>query len=99
VTILAGTPVLAGYASAGRDQRVYGEDADSFDVTRDVGQHLSSATARTSVSERPLARLEVAIVLERLLTRFPHLDLAFPTAPSRTSRARFPRQLAFQCSS
>ncbi|MBM9510205.1 cytochrome P450, partial [Actinacidiphila acididurans] len=33
VTIAKGTPVLAGYAAAGRDRREYGPSADRFDLT------------------------------------------------------------------
>lgn len=76
VTIPAGTPVLAGYASAGRDERVYGDDADRFDITRDTSRHLSFGHGAHFCLGAPLARLEATVVLERLFTRFPHLDLA-----------------------
>ncbi len=76
VTIPAGTPVLAGYASAGRDERAYGDDADRFDVTRDAGRHLSFGHGPHFCLGAPLARLEATVVLERLFTRFPCLRLA-----------------------
>ena len=70
--------MLAGHAPAGRDQRVYDEDADSFDITRDTSRHLSFGHGPHFCLGAPLARLEVTVVLERLFTRFPHLDLAIP---------------------
>jgi 2-hydroxy-5-methyl-1-naphthoate 7-hydroxylase len=76
VTIPAGIPVLAGYASAGRDKRAYGDDADIFDITRDTSRHLSFGHGPHFCLGAPLARLEATVVLERLFTRFPHLELA-----------------------
>jgi cytochrome P450 len=76
VTIPAGTPVLAGYASAGRDQRVYGETADSFDIGRDSTRHLSFGHGPHFCLGAPLARLEATVALHRLFTRFPQLDVA-----------------------
>ena len=80
VTIPAGAPVLAGYASAGRDQRVYGPSADTFDITRDSARHLSFGHGPHFCLGAPLARLEATVALERLFARFPHLDLAVPDA-------------------
>jgi cytochrome P450 len=88
VTIPAGTPVLAGYASAGRDQRVYGDSADRFDITRDSARHLSFGHGPHFCLGAPLARLEATVALERLFTRFPQLDLAVPDA-------ELPRDVSF----
>lgn len=88
VTIPAGTPVLAGYASAGRDRRAHGEDADSFDITRDTSRHLSFGHGPHFCLGAPLARLEATVALERLFTRFPRLDLA-------VDDAELPRQVSF----
>ncbi|MER6996756.1 cytochrome P450 [Streptomyces sp. NPDC000410] len=72
-----GTPVLAGYSAAGRDKAAHGPDADRFDVTRDAAsRHLSLGHGSHYCLGAPLARLEAAIALERLFTRFPALDLA-----------------------
>jgi cytochrome P450 len=88
VTIPAGTPVLAGYASAGRDQCAYGADADSFDLTRDSSRHLSFGHGPHYCLGAPLARLEASVAIERLFTRFPHLDIAVPDD-------ELPRQVSF----
>lgn len=71
-----GTPVLAGYAAAGRDPKVHGEDADRFDVTREKTRNLSLGHGPHYCLGAPLARMEATIALERLFTRFPDLDLA-----------------------
>ncbi|MFD7438449.1 cytochrome P450 [Streptomyces sp. NPDC059861] len=75
-----GTPVLAGYSAAGRDQGAHGREADRFDVTRARGntgpRHLSLGHGAHFCLGAPLARLEATIALEQLFTRFPDLDLA-----------------------
>lgn len=72
-----GTPVLAGYAGAGRDPRTHGQDAATFDVTRKrETRNLSLGHGPHYCLGAPLARMEATIALERLFTRFPELDLA-----------------------
>ncbi|WP_369149220.1 cytochrome P450 [Streptomyces sp. R44] len=74
-----GTPVLAGYSAAGRDTKVHGPDADRFDITRAATvKHLSLGHGPHYCLGAPLARMEAAIALEALFTRFPDLDLAVP---------------------
>ncbi|MEV0966143.1 MULTISPECIES: cytochrome P450 [unclassified Streptomyces] len=74
-----GTPVLAGYSAAGRDPAVHGPDAGRFDITRASGpRHLSLGHGAHYCLGAPLARMEGAIALERLFTRFPGLELAVP---------------------
>ncbi|MEU1231065.1 cytochrome P450 [Streptomyces sp. NPDC005828] len=74
-----GTPVLAGYSAAGRDTKAHGPDADRFDVTRATTvKHLSLGHGPHYCLGAPLARMEAAIALEALFTRFPDLDLAVP---------------------
>ncbi|WP_330333724.1 cytochrome P450 [Streptomyces sp. NBC_00536] len=73
-----GTPVLAGYTAAGRDERAYGPDAARFDLTRDGARNLSFGHGAHFCVGAPLARLEATIALERLFARFPDLDLAVP---------------------
>lgn len=76
-----GTPVLAGYSAAGRDPAAHGPDAGRFDVTRASGpRHLSLGHGAHYCLGAPLARMEGAIALERLFTRFPGLDLSVPEA-------------------
>ncbi|MBW5480538.1 cytochrome P450 family protein [Streptomyces bambusae] len=76
-----GTPVLAGYTAAGRDERAYGPDADRFDLTRPAAaRNLSFGHGAHYCVGAPLARLEATTALEQLFTRFPDLDLAVPEA-------------------
>ncbi|WP_405451406.1 cytochrome P450 [Streptomyces erythrochromogenes] len=76
-----GTPVLAGYTAAGRDEDVHGPDADRFDITRPTAaRSLSFGHGAHYCVGAPLARLEATTALERLFTRFPDLDLARPGA-------------------
>ncbi|GBP99502.1 cytochrome P450 [Streptomyces spongiicola] len=74
-----GTPVLAGYSAAGRDPAVHGPDAGRFDITRASGaRHLSLGHGAHYCLGAPLARMEGAIALERLFTRFPGMELTVP---------------------
>ncbi|MFF7814054.1 cytochrome P450 [Streptomyces roseolus] len=76
-----GTPVLAGYSAAGRDPAAHGPDADRFDLTRaGATRHLSLGHGPHYCLGAPLARMEAAVALEALFTRFPELDLAVPEA-------------------
>ncbi|MFB7213607.1 cytochrome P450 [Streptomyces sp. NPDC056255] len=79
-----GTPVLAGYSAAGRDEAAHGPDADRFDVTRPArrtaARHLSLGHGPHYCLGAPLARMEAAIALEQLFGRFPELELAVPEA-------------------
>ncbi|MDX6760365.1 MULTISPECIES: cytochrome P450 family protein [Streptomyces] len=76
-----GTPVLAGYTAAGRDEDFHGPDADRFDITRPTAaRSLSFGHGAHYCVGAPLARLEATTALERLFTRFPDLDLATPDA-------------------
>ncbi|MFE3560491.1 cytochrome P450 [Streptomyces sp. NPDC059193] len=84
-----GTPVLAGYTAAGRDEAFHGPDADRFDLTRPTAARgLSFGHGAHYCVGAPLARLEATIALERLFTRFPDLDLAVP-------EGGLPRQRSF----
>jgi cytochrome P450 len=75
VKIPQGDPILATYASAGRDPLRHGEDAGSFDVTRVDKEHLAFGYGVHFCVGAPLARLEAAIALPALFERFPGLAL------------------------
>ncbi|WP_420803045.1 cytochrome P450 family protein [Streptomyces pratensis] len=76
-----GTPVLAGYSAAGRDENAHGPDADRFDITR-AGEtrHLSLGHGAHYCMGAPLARMESTVALAQLFARFPDLALAVPEA-------------------
>ena len=73
-----GDVVLLLYASANRDEEIWGEDADRFDVGRDhkKQRHLAFGFGEHLCLGAPLARLEALVVFEELLARFPRFELA-----------------------
>jgi cytochrome P450 len=74
----AGEPVLMLYASANRDETVFGPTADRFDATRDPNPHVAFGFGPHFCIGAVLARLEGRILLEELLARFESLELAGP---------------------
>jgi cytochrome P450 len=74
--IARGDSMLLLYASANRDEEIWGDDADRFDVGRDhakkrqlafgFGEHLCLGA--------PLARMEARVLFEELLARFPRFE-------------------------
>jgi cytochrome P450 len=90
--VLAGTPVAAGtflvmlYASANRDEAVFGPDAGRFDVRRrSTAPHLAFGFGEHSCLGASLARLEARVFFEELLARHPRFRLAGePTYTSST---------------
>jgi cytochrome P450 len=79
-TIRAGDCVLLLYPAANRDEEIWGDDAERFDVRRDhtgrrhvtfgFGEHLCLGAA--------LARLETRVMFEELRARMPEFELAGP---------------------
>ncbi|MEQ4722528.1 cytochrome P450 [Nonomuraea sp. B19D2] len=76
--IAAGDPILAAYGAANRHPDWHGPDADTFDVTRKVKDHLAFGHGVHFCLGAPLARLEVAEALRQLFERFPAMSLAAP---------------------
>ncbi len=75
---LGGRPVREGdyvcmlYASANRDERIFGDDAARFDVRRPVNPvHLAFGFGEHVCLGASLARLEGRVFLDELLARFP----------------------------
>jgi cytochrome P450 len=74
--IPAGEFVLLSLASANRDERFWGPDADALRVEREnARQHVSFGAGPHHCLGAALARLETAIALDRMLARFPGLAL------------------------
>jgi cytochrome P450 len=79
-TKIAGAPIAAGdkvlifYGSANRDERRF-VNPDVFDVARNPQDHLGFGFGIHYCIGAPLARLEVSIAINALLSRFPHMRL------------------------
>jgi len=74
--IAAGDPVLMLYASANRDEAVFGPTAGGFDASRDPNPHLAFGFGAHFCIGAVLARLEGRILLEELLARFGSVEPA-----------------------
>ncbi|WP_459800202.1 cytochrome P450 [Herbidospora sp. RD11066] len=76
VAIPAGAHLMVHWASANRDERVFGE-SDVFDVTRDsMATHVAFGKGVHACLGAPLARLQLKIALPRLFERLPNLRVA-----------------------
>ncbi len=73
--IRAGEKVVLWYASSNRDETRY-ENPDHFDVHRNPEHQAFGAGGRHFCLGTALARLELRIMLEETLARFPHMQLA-----------------------
>jgi cytochrome P450 len=73
-----GDPVLLVYASANRDEEVFGVDADQLRVDRHPNPHVAFGFGPHFCLGAALARLEGRVVLTELLDRFESLRLAGP---------------------
>ncbi len=74
--IAEGDPVLLIYASANRDESVFGADADQLRIDRQPNPHLSFGFGPHFCLGAALARLEARVVLDELLNRFATVELA-----------------------
>ncbi|HEY6494875.1 MAG TPA: cytochrome P450 [Trebonia sp.] len=81
VEIPPGQLVFISLLAANRDSDRFPEP-DRLDVTRQPGGHMAFGHGIHHCVGAPLARLEGQIAFERLLSRFPDLALAEPTALS-----------------
>ena len=70
VAVAEGEPVLMLFASANRDEDVFGPTASSFDVGRHPNPHVAFGQGNHFCLGASLARLEGRVVLEELLGRF-----------------------------
>src|SRR6202046_2182453 len=78
VAVAAGDPVLLVYASANRDEEVFGPDAGSLRVDRHPNPPVSFGFGPHFCLGAALARLEGRVVLGQLLDRFETLSPAGP---------------------
>jgi cytochrome P450 len=86
-TEVAGQPIKEGekvvmwYVSSNRDEDVY-EDPDRFDVHRNPEHQAFGAGGRHFCLGAALARLELRILFEETLRRFPDMELAGEPQPA-----------------
>ena len=73
--IRKGDKVVMWYPSSGRDESVY-EDPDRFDITRKPDHQAFGAGGRHFCLGTALARLELRVMLEETLARYPATELA-----------------------
>jgi len=74
-TIHQGDELLLLYPSANRDAEVF-EDPDRFDIERSPNPHVAFGFGAHFCLGNQLARLELRVMFERLLTRLPDIALA-----------------------
>jgi cytochrome P450 len=87
-TVPADSALLLMVASANRDNRRY-DDADRFDIHRDVGQSLTFGYGAHYCLGAALARIEGRIALDEVLNRWPEWEVdaaAARRAPTSTVR-------------
>src|SRR3954471_1471281 len=77
--IREGDKVVMWYVSSNRDETRY-EDPDRFDVTRNPDHQAFGAGGRHFCLGTALARLELRIMFEETLKRFPDMELTGPVA-------------------
>ncbi len=83
-TIHENDKVILYYAAANRDPRVF-PDPERFDVGRTPNEHVSFGVGQHFCLGASLARLEVRVMFEELLERFPDIQLAGPVARLRSN--------------
>ncbi|MCW2881408.1 MAG: cytochrome [Sphaerisporangium sp.] len=79
VAVQAGSTVVNSLAAANRDPEVF-SDPERMDLARTPNMHLAFGAGAHSCLGQSLARTELQICLDVLLTRLPTLDLAVPVA-------------------
>ena len=88
-TIKEGDKVVLWYVSSNRDETRY-EDPDTFDVTRNPEHQAFGAGGRHYCLGTALARLELKILIEETLARYPGIEL---DGPPRHAATQFVNQL------
>jgi cytochrome P450 family 142 subfamily A polypeptide 1 len=83
-----GDELMLLYPSANRDEDVF-EDPFHFDVTRSPNEHVAFGFGSHFCLGNSLARLEISVMLDQLLARFPDLTVADPAAEPELRPANF----------
>jgi cytochrome P450 len=86
-TVPQGSAILALVGAANRDERRFGEDAESFDVGRPPRQHLTFGVGAHYCLGNALARIEGRIALDEVMNRFPEWEVDLDDAVFSSSSA------------
>ncbi len=73
--IKAGDTVVMLYGSANRDEEIFGETSESFDITRNPNPHIAFGAGEHACLGAQLARLEARVMFEVLLSTYPTIEL------------------------
>lgn len=76
VRVGAGEPVVMLYASANRDEGVFGPTAATFDLGRDPNPHVAFGFGHHFCIGAALARLEIRALLEEMAARYTTIEPA-----------------------
>ncbi|GAB3236537.1 cytochrome P450 [Mycolicibacterium hippocampi] len=79
-TVPEGSSILTLIGAANRDERRFGDDADTFDITRSPRQHLSFGIGAHYCLGNALARIEGRIALDEIMNRFPDWEVDLDSA-------------------
>lgn len=79
-TVPEGSSILTLIGAANRDERRFGEDSDTFDITRSPRQHLSFGLGAHYCLGNALARIEGRIALDEIMNRFPDWEVDLDSA-------------------
>lgn len=76
VKIPAGSKIYVALNSANRDEEIFGEDSEQFDVRREnAKKHITFGTGAHVCIGKDVARMEIRVMLEELTRRLPHMTL------------------------
>lgn len=81
----AGSVMMFLVGSANRDHRRFPPDGDIFDIHRKARSHIAFGLGAHYCLGAALARLEVRVVLEEILDRFPEWDIDLSKAAMATT--------------
>lgn len=74
-TVNAGETVFMLWASANRDEAVFGSDASSLDIRRSPNRHMTFGVGGHRCMGSTLARMELRAVLEKAFQRFSNIQV------------------------
>ncbi|OBH48581.1 cytochrome P450 [Mycobacterium mantenii] len=86
-TVPEGSAILTLIGAANRDERRFGENAETFDVTRVPRQHLTFGVGAHYCLGNALARIEGRIALDEIMNRFPEWEADLDAAVFSSSSA------------